>query len=62
MLTLPLSPSSGAPAITLKQQLKQDLDEFIAAECLFCGDFMIRSVDRPFISKDEYAKEMESWL
>lgn len=56
------STGSGAPAITLKQQLKQDLDEFIAAECLFCGDFMIRSVDRPFISKDEYAKEMESWL
>jgi len=55
------STGSGAPAITLKQQVKQELDEFIAPECLFCGEFMIRSVDRPFISKEDYAREMDSW-
>jgi len=56
------STGSGAPAITMKQQVKQELDELIAAECLFCGEFMIRSVDRPFISKAEYEREMDSWL
>jgi len=56
------STASGAPAITLKQQIKQELDDQIAAECLYCGEFMIRSVDRPFISNEEYEKERQSWL
>jgi hypothetical protein len=32
----------------------------VAAECPFCGDLMVRSIDKPLIS-DEEAKEAAGW-
>ena len=38
-------------------ELKAQVDDIIAAECALCGDFMIRSVDKPFVeSSDEEAR------
>ncbi|XP_033628364.1 vacuolar protein sorting-associated protein 18 homolog [Asterias rubens] len=42
-------------------QIKNELDDITAAECVFCGEIMIRSVDRPFIEPDEYEATMKSW-
>jgi hypothetical protein len=35
-----------------RDDLQADLDRLIAAECLFCGDFMIDSVSEPFETDD----------
>ena len=32
------------------------LDEIVAAECPLCGDIMIKSIEKPFLSE----KEMET--
>lgn len=34
---------------------RDELDGIVAAECLLCGDAMIRSVDRVFIRADDEA-------
>lgn len=39
--------------------MKTEFDEMVAAECIFCGDIMIRSVDRPFVADDEF--DLRSW-
>ncbi|XP_070564875.1 vacuolar protein sorting-associated protein 18 homolog isoform X2 [Ptychodera flava] len=44
-----------------KDQIKMELDDIIAAECVYCGDIMIRSIDKPFIEDDEYVSVMASW-
>ncbi|KAI9005046.1 vacuolar protein sorting protein 18 [Hyaloraphidium curvatum] len=43
---------SGSKALT---RLRDELDNIVAAECILCGDMMIRSTDRPFIRPDEDA-------
>lgn len=43
-------------------KLKADLDEIVAAECVYCGEHMIRSVDEPFIDEKEYDEVVKSWL
>jgi len=40
--------------------LTAELDDYIAAECLFCGDAMIKTIDDPFITEDEQA-ELSTW-
>lgn len=42
-------PSSVARA----EQLKEELDDIVASECVLCGDIMIKSIDQPFIGDDE---------
>jgi len=38
---------------------KVELDEHVASECIFCGDVMIREVDKPFVSTDDV--ERKTW-
>eukprot|EP00042_Codosiga_hollandica_P048896 m.557714 g.557714 ORF g.557714 m.557714 type:complete len:991 (+) comp57760_c0_seq1:142-3114(+) len=40
---------------------KAQLDEIVAAECLACGDALIRSITRPFISQDKIDGERKTW-
>lgn len=54
---------AGAAAVgPSREQLKADLDELVAAECVYCGELMIRSIDRPFIDPQRYEEEHLSWL
>ncbi|XP_064634570.1 vacuolar protein sorting-associated protein 18 homolog [Lineus longissimus] len=41
---------------------KEELDEIVAAECILCGDYMIRCIDKPFIESEELESVMQSWL
>ncbi|XP_055346176.1 vacuolar protein sorting-associated protein 18 homolog [Paramacrobiotus metropolitanus] len=54
---------SGGAAGTLskREMVKQELEDLIASECPFCGLLMIKSVDLPFISPDEYDAVTGSW-
>ncbi|XP_065192969.1 vacuolar protein sorting-associated protein 18 homolog [Sycon ciliatum] len=44
------------------EQLKSELDDIVAADCVFCGEVMIKSIDKPFIDPKEYDDVLRSWL
>ncbi|XP_074661920.1 vacuolar protein sorting-associated protein 18 homolog [Tubulanus polymorphus] len=41
--------------------LKTELDEIVASECIYCGDYMIRCIDKPFIDAEEEEMIKQSW-
>ena len=43
-----------------ERERRRKLEEMAAADCLFCGEFMINSVTETFISPDEH-DEIDSW-
>ncbi|EWM23884.1 vacuolar protein sorting protein [Nannochloropsis gaditana] len=44
------------------EALQGEIDGYLAAECPFCGDVMIRSIDEPLVGEGEEAKaEAEEW-
>ncbi|XP_053140605.1 vacuolar protein sorting-associated protein 18 homolog isoform X1 [Hemicordylus capensis] len=45
-----------------REQMKADIDDIVAAECVYCGELMIQSIDKPFIDPQRYEEEMQSWL
>ena len=42
----PTAPSGGAKTagVSKRDALQAELDEYVASECVFCGDIMIRSI------------------
>ncbi|KAL7635941.1 UNVERIFIED_CONTAM: hypothetical protein RMT77_013758 [Armadillidium vulgare] len=44
-----------------REQLRAKIDAIVASECLYCGDVAVNSVDKPFISDDEWNSVMEEW-
>lgn len=45
-----------------RESLKNELDDLIASECLYCGEIMIRTIDQPFILPEEYNSVLEGWM
>lgn len=45
-----------------REQIKSDIDDVIACECVYCGELMIKSIDKPFIDPPKFDQEMSSWL
>lgn len=45
------------------RKAKSQLDEIIAEECLMCGEYMIQSIDTPFLPRDEdeFEKLKQEW-
>lgn len=41
--------------------IKSELDDLVASECLYCGEFMIRSVEIPFIDEEEEDQMSNNW-
>jgi hypothetical protein len=37
------------------------LDEIVAKDCVACGDWLIRSIDRPFITADKLQSAIRTW-
>ncbi|XP_068109477.1 vacuolar protein sorting-associated protein 18 homolog [Hyperolius riggenbachi] len=54
-----ISLGKGQPS---REQIKADIDDIVAAECPYCGELMIRSIDKPFIDPQKFKEEMNSWL
>lgn len=47
---------------TSREQIKSDMDDIIASECVYCGELMIKSIDKPFIDPKKFEEEKSSWL
>ncbi|XP_053553851.1 vacuolar protein sorting-associated protein 18 homolog isoform X1 [Bombina bombina] len=45
-----------------REQVKADIDDIVAVECAYCGELMIRSINKPFIDPEKYEEELMSWL
>ena len=53
------------PAIAFmlnNSQVQAEMDDLIAAECPFCGDIMIRNIDKPFIEDADFQRVINDWL
>jgi len=47
---------------TQLEAIQSEIDGYLAAECPFCGDIMIRSIDKPLIGEEEEEeKELLEW-
>ncbi|KAF0740927.1 hypothetical protein Ae201684_003814 [Aphanomyces euteiches] len=44
-----------------RELIQQKLDEIVAAECIFCGEVMIKSIHAPFITDEDEAREGAEW-
>ncbi|XP_041950954.1 vacuolar protein sorting-associated protein 18 homolog [Alosa pseudoharengus] len=45
-----------------REQIKSDIDDIIASECVYCGERMIKSIDKPFIDPERFEEEKSTWL
>jgi len=56
--------SQNSRSITMGKydQVQAELDDLIASECLFCGDIMVRNIDKLFIEDSEFNKVMKEWM
>ena len=54
--------SSCSLKLSKRDQARMELDDLVASECIFCGEIMIKMIDKPFIEDHEFAAVMEKWL
>ncbi|XP_063825153.1 vacuolar protein sorting-associated protein 18 homolog isoform X1 [Ostrinia nubilalis] len=50
--------SSGLP---LREVLRNEIDDIVASECVFCGEYMINCIDKPFIAAADWDRLMREW-
>lgn len=53
--------SLGSARMSARDEVKAEIDELVASECLYCGERMIRSIDKPFIDDEDYERVMKDW-
>ena len=57
-----LDSKTSTTKLSRRDQLRQDLDDLIARECPFCGDIMVRMVDRLLVEEDQFEDALAQWL
>jgi len=45
-----------------KDELRAEVEDLIAGECIHCGDIMIKLIDKPFIEDSEFDAINREWL
>ncbi|VDK67499.1 unnamed protein product [Litomosoides sigmodontis] len=63
-MQLEKSTSSNWTPKKISEELKNvrnEINDTVAGDCVFCGIAMINSIDKPFFEEDEYEKEMATW-
>ncbi|KAG6452127.1 hypothetical protein O3G_MSEX007477 [Manduca sexta] len=50
--------STGLP---YREVLKNEIDDIVASECIFCGEYMINCIDKPFIADEDWDRVMKEW-
>lgn len=53
--------STGSTGLSAAEIVKSEIDNIVASECLYCGENMIRNIDKPFIEDYEYDSVMKDW-
>lgn len=46
---------------TQLEAIQTEIDGYLAAECPFCGDIMISSINQPLISEEEEHNDLSDW-
>lgn len=44
-----------------REKLAAEFDDIVASECLYCGDIMIRNIDKPFLTAEEAYSALSGW-
>lgn len=50
--------ASGLPR---REEIKNSIDEIVAYECTFCGEYMITCIDKPFIADEDWDTVLKEW-
>lgn len=45
--------------LSTRDQIKNEIETILAADCLFCGEYMINNIDKPFI--DDWERVNMDW-
>lgn len=45
--------------LSTRDQIKDEIETILAGDCLFCGEFMINNIDKPFI--DDWERVNLDW-
>ena len=48
--------------ISRSEQLKMDLDDLVAADCVACGEIVVKMIDKPFIPDASFDAVIKEWL
>ncbi len=50
-----------SPRLSKKEFLRSEIDEIVAHECFFCGDIMIKMIDKPLVDPENYEAILAEW-
>lgn len=48
-------------AMSQRDSIKNEIENVLAAECLFCGEHMINLIDKPFIGIEDWDRVNLDW-
>lgn len=55
------SGSTGSAGLSNIDVCKSEIDNILASECLYCGENMIKNIDKPFVDDLQYEKIKKEW-
>lgn len=47
---MPQLDTATSTAVSQRDQIKNEIEGILAADCLYCGELMIDNIDKPFIN------------
>lgn len=56
----PLQMDSLDTLRSLRRSIVEAIEELVASECIYCGELMLKTVDKPFFSEEEHMLA-QSW-
>lgn len=52
---------NGGANLSQRDNIKNEIENILAAECLFCGEHMINQIDKPFIDVKDWDRVNLDW-
>ena len=56
------SRGTSGPRLSRRDRLRSELDDLVASQCLYCGDLMVKMIDKPLVEDADFEREMAEWL
>ncbi|KAK3612565.1 hypothetical protein CHS0354_024553 [Potamilus streckersoni] len=56
------APQSENVPVGKSSEFRAELDDLIASECIYCGEFMVKSIDKLFFDETDQDAAMSGWL